>query len=172
MSDIADAIMDAAERRIRVAGYSGFIFRELAADVGVKSSSVHYHFPTKERLAAAVARRYTERFMQAVADEQASEVESREAWCRVFRRALLEDGRMCLCGALGAAARDLPDEVVVEVQRFFKLGLASLVEAGMSPREATALFATLEGAMLMANTLGDTATFDLAMADVRWASSE
>ncbi|WP_157628311.1 helix-turn-helix domain-containing protein, partial [Ensifer sp. BR816] len=46
--------MDAAEERIRRAGYSGFSFREIAADVGVKSASVHYHFPTKERLAAAV----------------------------------------------------------------------------------------------------------------------
>jgi TetR/AcrR family transcriptional regulator, transcriptional repressor for nem operon len=52
---------------------------------------------------------------------------------------------MCLCGALGAAARDLPDEVALEVQRFFKARLASLVEAGMWPGEATALCGTLEG---------------------------
>src|SRR3712207_8206920 len=43
----AERIMDAAERRIRAAGYGGFSFRELAAEVGVKSASVHHHFPTK-----------------------------------------------------------------------------------------------------------------------------
>jgi TetR/AcrR family transcriptional repressor of nem operon len=59
MSDVAAAIMDAAERRMRKGGFSGFSFREIAADVGVKSSSVHYHFPTKENLAAAVIQRYT-----------------------------------------------------------------------------------------------------------------
>ncbi len=59
MSDVAAAIMDAAERRMRKGGFSGFSFREIAADVGVKSSSVHYHFPTKENPAAAVIQRYT-----------------------------------------------------------------------------------------------------------------
>jgi len=164
MTDIAEAILDAAERRIREAGYSGFSFRELAAEVGVKSSSVHYHFPTKARLAAAVARRYTDRFVDAVARERAAGLAPLEAWRGVFRRALQEDGRMCLCGALAAAVRDLPDEVVVEVRRFFSLGLESLAEAGVSPDQAMRLLATLEGAMLMANTLGDISAFDRAMA--------
>ena len=57
MNEILAAIMDAAERRMRIGGFNGFSFREIAADVGVKSASVHYHFPTKENLAAAVTRR-------------------------------------------------------------------------------------------------------------------
>src|SRR6201996_9573655 len=60
MSDVKTAIMDAAERRIQLGGFGGFSFREIAADVGIKSSSVHYHFPTKEDLAAAVIRRWAE----------------------------------------------------------------------------------------------------------------
>jgi TetR/AcrR family transcriptional repressor of nem operon len=55
MSDVKTAIMDAAERRMQLGGFGGFSFREIAADVGIKSSSVHYHFPTKEDLAAAVS---------------------------------------------------------------------------------------------------------------------
>ena len=60
MSDVKTAIMDAAERRMQLGGFGGFSFREIAADVGIKSSSVHYHFPTKEDLAAAVIRRWAE----------------------------------------------------------------------------------------------------------------
>ena len=61
MSDIKDR--DHGCRRTAHAAWwiRGFSFRELAADVGVKSSSVHYHFPTKEALAAAVIRRWAER---------------------------------------------------------------------------------------------------------------
>ncbi len=47
MSSIAESIMDAAELRMRGGGFNGFSFREIADDVGIKSSSVHYHFPTK-----------------------------------------------------------------------------------------------------------------------------
>jgi len=55
MSDIKTAILNAAERRMQFGGFGGFSFREIAADVGIKSSSVHYHFPTKENRAAAGA---------------------------------------------------------------------------------------------------------------------
>ena len=37
MSDVKAAIMDAAERRMQQGGFGGFSFREIAADVGVKS---------------------------------------------------------------------------------------------------------------------------------------
>jgi TetR/AcrR family transcriptional repressor of nem operon len=153
--------MDAAERRIRSAGYNGFSFREIAGDVGVKSSSVHHHFPTKEALAAAVARRYVERFEQAVKAETAGGAGRVEAWRRIFRRALVEDGRMCLCGALGASAQDLPAEVAEEARRFFRFGMADLAE-GISASDAARVLSTLEGAMLLANMLGDVALFDQA----------
>ena len=61
MDDAKTAIMNAAERRMQLGGFNGFSFREIAADIGIKSSSVHYHFPTKEDLAAAVIRRWSGR---------------------------------------------------------------------------------------------------------------
>lgn len=164
MNETANAIMDAAERRIREAGYSGFSFREIAADVGVKSSSVHYHFPTKEALAAAVARRYADRFAEAVDRQVSGGCDLVEAWQRVFRRALHEDGRMCLCGALGATSRDLAPEVAAEVRRFFECGLEKLVAGGVTRDKAIRVLAILEGAMLVANVLDDPASFDLATA--------
>jgi TetR/AcrR family transcriptional repressor of nem operon len=164
MSATAIAILDAAERRIRTAGYSGFNTREVAEDVGIKSSSVHYHFPTKQQLAAAVARRYTDRFLIAVNLQSALDGDPLKAWKHVFRQALIEDGRMCLCGALGAAAADLPAEVNIEVKAFFERGLRAMTDAGISAVEAMELFARLEGAMLMANVLGGVEVFDQASA--------
>jgi TetR/AcrR family transcriptional repressor of nem operon len=58
----AHRLMDLAEIRIRDAGYGGFSFRDLAADAGIKSASVHHHFPTKALMTAAVARRSADRF--------------------------------------------------------------------------------------------------------------
>ncbi len=45
MKDVKTQIVDAAERRMQRGGFGGFSFREIAADVGIKSSSVHHHFP-------------------------------------------------------------------------------------------------------------------------------
>ena len=57
-----ERILAAAERRIRTAGYNAVSFREIAAEVGVKSGSVHYHFTQKQDLSAALVRRYTQNF--------------------------------------------------------------------------------------------------------------
>ncbi|WP_330217737.1 TetR/AcrR family transcriptional regulator [Allorhizobium undicola] len=157
---MTDAIMDAAERRIRSSGYDGFSFRDIAADVGVKSASIHYHFPTKEKLAAAVARRYTDRFVTAVEQRVAGGEDIVRASREVFRDALCKDGKMCLCGALGATASDLSDEVRYEVQRFFRLGLDRFQQAGLAPVDAVRVLAVLEGAMLTANVLEDRSLFD------------
>ena len=67
VSETAGRLMDLAEAHIRNAGYGGFSFRDLAAESGIKSASAHHHFPTKATMAAAVARRYGDRFLAAVA---------------------------------------------------------------------------------------------------------
>ncbi|MEL6281088.1 MAG: helix-turn-helix domain-containing protein, partial [Pseudomonadota bacterium] len=92
----AEKIMAAAERRVRAAGYNGFSFRDLAEDVGIKSASVHHHFPTKEGLVAKLAAAYTERFMEAVAEAPAGAARI-AAYQRAFRASLEADRQMCLC---------------------------------------------------------------------------
>jgi TetR/AcrR family transcriptional regulator, transcriptional repressor for nem operon len=156
----ASEIMNAAERRIRTSGYNGFSFREIATDVGVKSSSVHHHFPTKPALAVAVARRYVDRFEAALANAK-----SAEDWRAVFRKALIEDGQMCLCGVLGAESGDLPAEVSAEARRFFRRNLKALGRlygppSAASRQSALRVMAILEGAMMLARTLDDPSVFE------------
>jgi TetR/AcrR family transcriptional repressor of nem operon len=57
-----ERILAAAERRIRAAGYNVVSFREIAAEVGVKSASVHCYFPQKQGLGAVLVRRYSQIF--------------------------------------------------------------------------------------------------------------
>lgn len=160
----AEAILDAAERRIRERGYNGFSFRDLAADVGIKSASVHHHFATKERLAATVARRYADRFLETVAGEPAATRVG--AYRAVFRRALVEDGRMCLCGVLAAEVGGLPPEVAAEARAFFERCLQDLDQWAEPGGGAVRMMAVLEGAMLLARTFGDVAVFERATSEL------
>jgi TetR/AcrR family transcriptional regulator, transcriptional repressor for nem operon len=116
MADKRIEIMDAAETRIRSAGYSGFSFRELASDVGVKSSSIHYYFPAKEDLGIAMARRYADRFFEAL---EQGPGERAQKFAAAFDKVIHNDGKMCLCGALGAASASLPVPVALEATAFF-----------------------------------------------------
>ena len=166
MNEVAIAIIDAAERRMRIGGFNGFSFREIAADVGVKSASVHYHFPTKEKLAAAVVRRYTDEVAEIIDRELATDTDDPvSVWTSAFRRTLHSDEHMCPCAVLGASL-DLPPEVAAEVRRFFRMCLGKLVEEGLSANSAAQLLATITGAMVVANALNDTAEYDRATSEL------
>ena len=67
MSDTAERLMDLGRGTYPHAGYGGFSFRDLAAEISIKSASVHHHFPTKATMIAAIARRYGDQFLAAVA---------------------------------------------------------------------------------------------------------
>ncbi|MEL6769193.1 MAG: helix-turn-helix domain-containing protein [Pseudomonadota bacterium] len=167
-SATTDKILDAAERRARMGGYNGFSFRDLAEDVGVKSASVHHHFPTKEVLMARLAARYTERFMEALAEASPREG-AVPAMRRLFRASLEADNQMCLCGMLAAESAVLPAPVVTETRRFFERLIEALAgpDADSETREkALKVVARLEGALLTARVLGDMSAFDAATADL------
>nr|WP_167105470.1 TetR/AcrR family transcriptional regulator [Sphingomonas oligoaromativorans] len=158
--------MDLAEERMREAGYHGFSFRELAAKIGIKSASVHHHFPTKADMAAAVARRYLERFLENVAPQPGESGEDVIAVYRsAFRRSIEHDGGMCLSGMLGAESGGLPVEVAEEIENFFRKAVEDLAQRlGGSEERAFAVLATLEGALILARAYGEVAAFDHAAA--------
>lgn len=161
-----ERILEAAEKRARVAGYNGFSFRDLAADVGVKSASIHYHFPTKADLGSALVRRYTERAMARLgAADALTPTETVARATALFRDALLVEDRMCLCGLFGAERDTLPPDVEAAVGDFFQQLLAYLGTALGDPAAARCL-AQLEGALILARSLRNPALFDLACGDL------
>lgn len=168
MSETAERLMDLAEERMREAGYHGFSFRELAAKIGIKSASVHHHFPTKADMAAAVARRYLERFLENVAPKPGETGEDVIAVYRsAFRRSIEQDGGMCLSGMLGAESGGLPAEVAEEIENFFRRAVEDLAQRlGGSEDRAFAVLATLEGALIIARAYGEVAAFDHAAASL------
>jgi TetR/AcrR family transcriptional regulator, transcriptional repressor for nem operon len=166
MNDVKTAILDAAERRIQLGGFGGFSFREIATDVGIKSSSVHYHFPTKEDLAAAVIRRWGEETSKFVDEALQKDPDPVRVWTKAFRSTALSEGRMCPCTVLGAASQDLPPQVAKEVRAFFQMCLDKMVAERVPLNTAAEVLSTITGALVVANALGDPTAYDRAIGDL------
>jgi hypothetical protein len=81
---------------------------------------------------------------------------------RAFRGTLHSKDRICPCAVLGAASRNLPREVAKEVEAFFTMCLDNLQSKGLSSEKASELLATITGAMVVANALGDLTYYDRA----------
>jgi len=167
-----DDLLKVAEVKVRQGGYNNFSFREIANEVGIKSASVHYHFPTKADLGAELAHQYTDAFLAALGD--VDEIKARgenpiEVYTQIFRGALLTDDKMCLCGLLGAQNESLPEKVQTEVKRFFAQNLAWLQTAHKANGEADPAHSAittvslLEGAMMISKALNDHSYFKLAI---------
>lgn len=163
----AAEILDAAERHMRAGGYDAVSFRDLAEEVGIKSSSVHYHFPQKADLGEAVVRRYTNNVLSALgAPDEAVEspLDRVTRLCGVYRTALSDDGLICLCCVLGAETRDLPDPVATAVNGFFERVLgwvsAALSDSKTPTPSGPQILASLQGAMILAMATRQPALFD------------
>lgn len=172
--DMPTQLLDAAQELAQTRGYNAFSYRDLADRVGIKTASIHYHFPTKGDLGAAMLERYRQRFLGALAalDEQfpkpADAGRKLEKYVNLFHGTLKAGNRMCLGGMLAVEYATLPPEVQREVRKFFDESEAWLEKAlgdgrkagvlnfdGPPIAAARSMLASLEGAMMSARTFGD-----------------
>lgn len=166
-------ILDVAEARIRSNGFNDFSFRDIATDVGIKSASVHYHFPTKADLGVRVTRRYTARFMHYLGDPKDKNHKPEALLKRYidgYKKFLVEDEAMCLCGMLGAELASLPAPVRDEVKRFNddNVEWLKVIYQRLKPKDkkkaaktkALHLLASMQGAIIVARTMNQPKLFE------------
>jgi TetR/AcrR family transcriptional regulator, transcriptional repressor for nem operon len=176
----SDKILVAATKMAQAHGFGGLNVRNLAADVGIKAASLYHHFPSKADLAAAVARRYWEDAASTLNDlvkETNDPVESLRRYADVtFRRSLENGNRMCLASFMSAEYDDLPDIVQKEVQTFADVNVewlrktlvaAKIVGSKEAKRRASAIFAAVVGAQLLARGRSDIEMFDMLIDSYR-----
>ncbi len=177
---VREALLAAAKQAAQAHGYSGLNFRDLAQTVGIKSASVHYYFPTKGDLGAAVARRYWED-TAAVLDAmlaQADPLRCLRDYPAIFRISLENGNRLCLCSFMAAEYDNLPDPVKVEIQAFTDVNVAWLAKTlaaaglatdGKAEARARAIFSAVAGAQLVARSRADICLFDTIVDSYRAA---
>lgn len=162
-------ILDAGEAMVRHHGFNGVSFREIADEVGIKSASVHYHFPSKEDFALAVTDRYKQRFMEmarATLTGNAPLADRVSAYADLYRAAFRDDAKMCLCGMLAAEVTGLPESVREKVSEFFSENMDALRDATGDENSARMILASLQGGMLMARAYSNAAHIDAVAEDL------
>jgi TetR/AcrR family transcriptional regulator, transcriptional repressor for nem operon len=157
-----DALLRNATETVRRGGSASLNFRDLGQSVGVKSSTVHYYFPTKADLLRELAGEYTASFIAAL-DQGARDSTS-------FRQDMLVladlfvgaqgENLACLCGMLATEAELLDPKVRSAVNQFFARLQEWVVRrsklwdtprpGGLTPAKFADLFVSLlEGSLLL-----------------------
>lgn len=162
-----EKILQAAEHRVRGAGFAEMSFRDLANDVGIKSASVHYHFPTKPDLGEALVARYAEQFEAELAKLDQDDLQAAlGGFVGLYANALVLNESICLCAIMGAEAIGLPEIVNQRTRAFFAMNrdwLSTLFTRhgmGEGEEKAALIVAALEGGMIIASASNDRALFE------------
>ncbi|HEY2552607.1 MAG TPA: TetR/AcrR family transcriptional regulator [Streptosporangiaceae bacterium] len=170
-------ILDAAERLVQTRGFNGFSYADVAAELGLTTAALHYHFPGKAELGAALVDRYAQRFAAQLGELDAAggPAPGRLDGFAALYLQVLQDRRMCLCGMLAAEYHTLPEGMQELVLRFFSQNESwletvlaqgaregALQYAGSASDAARLLISGLEGAMLIARSFGDPGRFTAA----------
>jgi TetR/AcrR family transcriptional regulator, transcriptional repressor for nem operon len=180
--DTRRGLLDLAETLVRTRGYNGFSYRDLAEQIGIKTASIHYHFPTKGDLGEALIENEREVFASNLAQLDAAEKDPRrrlERFIQLFQATTIGcRNRMCLGAMLAVEQETVPDAVGQAVRKLFAANedwLAKLLEEGRKKRQfrfkgssdaaARFLFSSLEGALLTARAFHDIGRFE---ATTRW----
>lgn len=179
-----DRILDLAEELIMIRGYNAFSYHDIAPKLGIKTASIHYHFPKKTDLGEATVERYSERLSTVanalILDSDLDSWERLDAYLDRFMMVAAESIKVCLCGALGGEFGSLPQSIQSRVADFFDFHqqwLANLLAAGREQGEfvfsgkpeplARMLFAALQGGIMVARAHDDSTLFKETVETIR-----
>ncbi len=174
--DTAGKILDIVEELIQTRGYNAFSYQDVAARIGIRTASIHYHFPTKADLGRVVIERYSAKLAELARTVEAGTSDPwriLSSYLEPFFEFADTAERICLCGALageyGALPEDMKDLVAgffaeheAWLARLFTRGLEAgifgfTVEPGVLAR---AFFSALQGGLLVGRAAGGRAQLD------------
>lgn len=177
-NNTAELILDVTEKRVQSVGYNGFSYADIAAELGITTASIHYHFPAKADLGVRLIERYTQRFLAALAEIEIGQpctLEQLKSYAGLYEEVIAND-RLCLCGMMASEFETLDEPMRRGLTEFFERNeewVADLLKRGKEQgmlaypgedvaKAANAIISMLEGAMLVARAHGGVAAFRAA----------
>ena len=163
-NEVSERILDLAQDFIMKRGYKAFSYKDLSKVIGIKTSSIHYYFPTKNDLGKSLLRRYYRELsdMLASIDQSAeSPSEKLKSYMNIFYENLKSGDKVCPVAMLASDYANLPDEVkheVIELIQLHETWLTKVLKEGLSKKafrfsgkpedKAKAIFFAIEGATI------------------------
>ncbi len=169
-SNTREQIIDKAFQLMLQRGLNGFSYRDISEPLGVKNAAIHYHFPNKMDLIAALIEENHQVLKKATSEFMAYGGPARPQLEGLFAFTMnqCQCGRpICMVGALAIDYDDLSDDIKDANDRFLKDSLKWLSKVlqtgsereeftfeGGAERKSMSILATIQGARQMARVHG------------------
>jgi TetR/AcrR family transcriptional repressor of nem operon len=147
-------ILAIAKDFIQQVGFDSVSFRDIASAIGIKSSSIHYHFPSKNSLAIALIEEEI-KALDFLEDLQTKE-EKIGAFIDLFQNNLSAQ-KFCICGML--SIRWIDEAVTEKIDSFFSRCVALLLPCFDDEQTTKEFIALCEGGLLLFHKKSDSLFF-------------
>ena len=170
-----EQLLDNAQQLIASRGVNAFSYKDLAHAVGIKTASIHYHFPTKADLIAALMGRYLNQLeteLERIDARRTTHANRLKALTKLYRDTERRSA-ICICGSLAADRESISDEshrLIEDYLERTQRWVADAIRAGTAAGEfspqspakdlAAALVAGLQGGLVVARGQGRTGVID------------
>lgn len=156
-------ILEIAERLTQQRGFNGFSYLDLADEIGIKNSSIHFHYKTKAVLALALVERYQRSLMARLQQLENEETSPRKRLKQVVAsfEDYIAEGKFCLCGMMAAELHSVSESVRKQLDVAFEELIRwiakqfTALELSNPRKRAISFVAAAEGALLMARLKKD-----------------
>lgn len=163
-NEMTEKILDVAQDFIMDRGYRAFSYKDLSKEIGIKTSSIHYYFPSKGDLGKTLAERFIQNvreLLELIDSTTDDPKEKIKKYIHIFHENLKAGDRVCFCAMLASDYANLPEEVQKEVIRLIQLHetwLTKVLKSGLKNKvfefsakpedKAKAIFSALEGSTI------------------------
>lgn len=177
-NDMSERILDLAERLIMERGYKAFSYNDLSKEIGIKTSSIHYHYPTKGDLGRQIVLRYI-RLCNEVTESIDNSTENPKKKIREFINLFFEHlksaDKACPIAMLASDYENLPEDVKEELINCIEtheVWITKVLKSGLEKKifkftdspenRAKAIFFAIEGATIAARAFSDSKRIQMA----------
>src|SRR3974377_1969922 len=120
--DPRQRILDSAQRLTRSRSVHGFIFQDIADEVGVRKASLYHHFESKDDVAVAMLKRAADWVRAELKKTEGREPKERlEAYFDIFHQIYGRAERMCPGGSFAVVFDAVSSPVQTAAHRFAKM---------------------------------------------------
>lgn len=113
-----EQIIETANKLLIERGYNAFSYHNISKEINIKTSSIHYHFPSKSDLGIAVIKRHREALEQTIAKTATKTATEKLNTLFLYYKKLTTGHKVCIVGALTSEINTLDAPLREEVLDF------------------------------------------------------
>ncbi|SHF95522.1 TetR/AcrR family transcriptional regulator [Chryseobacterium sp. OV279] len=133
-----DKIIEIGNKFLVEKGYNAFSYADISKSINIKTSSIHYHFPSKVDLCLAIIEVHQQRILNLKHSQNGLSATEKLQGLFNYYLSLIDKQQICLTGTLASDYNSLDETITEKLKEFNEIILShttAILESGIDKKE-------------------------------------